>query len=120
MRGKCIRCFEPGHRWRECTAYVPPVVGTSRQNIASENICCLASALLETSVGSCKEDPSKNAEDRWVPDSGATCHMTRSADMMHDMRPRNDKVRIGDRRMIDMVGYSTLTVVLPGNLTVSR
>ena len=24
VRGKCIRCSEPGHRWRECTAPPPP------------------------------------------------------------------------------------------------
>ena len=74
--------------------------------------------MLETSVGSCKDDPGKNAADKWGVDSGATYHMTRSADMMHDTRPTKDKVRIGDSRMIDIVGYGTLTVVFPGNLTV--
>ena len=44
--------------------------------------------------------------------------MTRSAGMMHNMRRTNDKVRIGDSRMIDIVGYGTLTVVFSGNLTV--
>ena len=38
--------------------------------------------------------------------------------MMHDMRPTNDKVRMGDSRMIDIMGYGTLTVVFLGNLTV--
>ena len=30
----------------------------------------------------------------------------------------DDKVRIGDNHMIDVVGYGTLTVVFPGDLTV--
>ena len=117
MKGKCIRCFELGHRWRECAAYAPPVVGTNGHN-SSENACCLASVLLETSVSLCKEGPSKKTADKWVADSGATYNITRSADMMHGMRPTNDKVGIGDSRTIDIVGYGTLTVVFPGNLTV--
>ena len=64
-RGKCIRFLEPGHRWRECTSFVPLVVGTNGQNNVSENVRCLASVLLDTSVGSCKEDPSKNAADKY-------------------------------------------------------
>ena len=44
--------------------------------------------------------------------------MTRSADMMHGIRPTSDKVRISDSRVIDIVGYGTLTVVFPGSLTV--
>ena len=120
VRAKCIRCLEPGHRWRECTAYVLPVVGTTgnRQNKHIENVSWLASVLLGTSVGSSKENPSKNTADKWVVDSGATYHMTRSADMMHGIRPTSDKVRISDSRVIDIVGYGTLTVVFPGSLTV--
>ena len=30
----------------------------------------------------------------------------------------NDKARIGDNHLIDVVGYGTLTVVFPGDLTV--
>ncbi|CAN0005296.1 unnamed protein product, partial [Laminaria digitata] len=51
---------------------------------------------------------SKDTAEKWVADTGATYHMTRSA----------DKVSVGDSRMIDIVGYGTLTVVFPGNLTV--
>ena len=43
--------------------------------------------------------------------------MTRSADLLSDVRLCDDKVRIGDNHMI-YVGYSTLTVVFPGDLTV--
>ena len=44
--------------------------------------------------------------------------MTRSADMTHDLRPTHEKVRVGYSRTIDIVGYCTLTVAFPGNLTV--
>ena len=54
------------------------MVGTNGQNNASENVCCLASVLLGTSVGSSKEDPSKNTAEKWVADSGAAYYMTRS------------------------------------------
>ena len=43
--------------------------------------------------------------------------MTPSADLLSDVRLCDDKVRIGDNHMI-YVGYSTLTVVFPGDLTV--
>ena len=91
----------------------PPVVDTtvSGQNNARENVRCLASVLLRTIVGSSKENPTKNMAEKWVADSGATYHMTRSTDTMHDIRPTHDKVRIGDSRMIDIVGYGTLTAV---------
>ena len=56
VRGKGTRCLEPGHLWRECIAYVPPVVGTIGRNNASDNVCCFACELLGTSVDSCKED----------------------------------------------------------------
>ena len=104
VRAKRIRCLEPGHRWRECIAYVPPVEDTNGHNKASENVCCLASVLLGTSVGSSKENPSKNTAE-------STYHMTRSADMMHDIRPTNDRVTIGGSRTVDIVGYGTLTAV---------
>ena len=92
VRGKCIRCLKPGHRWQERIAYVPPVVGTTGngQYKASENVCCLASVLLGTSDGSSKENTDKNTARTWVADISATYHMTRSVDMMHDIRPTSD------------------------------
>ena len=85
-----------------------------------DNACCLANVLLETSVDSFNKEPinRENTPRKWGPDSGATCHMIRSADMMHDVQPTNDKVRVEDHRTIDIVGYGTLSVVFPGNLTV--
>ena len=49
VRGKCIRCLEPGYRWQECTAYVPPVVGTTGngQNKDSEKYAALRVYCLE-------------------------------------------------------------------------
>ena len=44
--------------------------------------------------------------------------MTHSADPLSDVRLRNHKIRIGDNHLIDGVGYGTLTVVFPGDLTV--
>ena len=70
-----------------------------------------------TSIDSCNE-PSENTAEAWVADSGATYHATRFADMMRDIRPTIDKVRAGDSRLIDIVGYGALTVAFPGNLTV--
>lgn len=58
VRGKGIRYLEPGHRSRECTAYVAPVVRSNGQNNAFKNACCHESVLLATTVLSCREDPS--------------------------------------------------------------
>ena len=38
---------------------------------------------------------------------------------MRKIRPRNDKVRVGDSRMMDIVGYGTLAVLFPGILQLS-
>ena len=51
-------------------------------------------------------------------DSGASFHMTDSADLLSDVRLCNDKVKIGDNHLIDVVRYGTLTVIFPGDLTV--
>ncbi|CAN0366564.1 unnamed protein product, partial [Laminaria digitata] len=55
---------------------------------------------------------------KWIADSGASFHMTHSADFLSDVRLCDDKVRIGDNQLIDVVGYGTLTAVFPGDLTV--
>ena len=44
--------------------------------------------------------------------------MTHSGDLLSDVRLGDDKVRVGDNHLIDVVGYEKLTVVLPGDLTV--
>ena len=44
--------------------------------------------------------------------------MIRSAYIICNIRTTNDKVRVGESHMIDVVGYGTLTVVFPGSLRV--
>ena len=44
--------------------------------------------------------------------------MKHSADLLSDVRLGDDKVRVGDNHLIDVVGYGTLTVVFPGDLTI--
>ena len=56
--------------------------------------------------------------EKWIADSSSSFHMTHSADLMSDVRLGVDKVRVGDNHLIDVVGYGTLTVVFPGDLTV--
>ncbi|CAM9550752.1 unnamed protein product, partial [Laminaria digitata] len=56
--------------------------------------------------------------ERWIVDSGGSFHMTPSADLLGDVRLCDDKVRIGDNHLIDVVGYGTLTVAFTGDLTV--
>ena len=51
-------------------------------------------------------------------DSGTSFHVTRSADQSSDVRLCNDKIRINDNHLIDVVGYGTLTVVYSGHLAV--
>ncbi|CAM9602003.1 unnamed protein product, partial [Laminaria digitata] len=46
--------------------------------------------------------------EKWIADSGASFHMTHSADFLSDVRLCDDKVRIGDNHLIDVVGYGTL------------
>ncbi|CAM9287200.1 unnamed protein product, partial [Laminaria digitata] len=56
--------------------------------------------------------------EKWIADSGASFHMTHSADFLSDVRLCDGKVRIGDNHLIDVVGYGTLTAVFPGGLIV--
>ena len=51
--------------------------------------------------------------EKWIADSGATFHMTRSADLPRDVQPSEDKVKIGNDTLIDVEGYGSLTVVFP-------
>ena len=71
---------------------------------------------------SCAEEGSENITEsraeKWIADSGASLHMTHSADLLSDVRLYDDKVRIGDNHLIDVVEYGTLTVFFSGDLTV--
>ena len=128
VKGKCIRCLEPGHMWYQCKARVTPASertsgeGAQGQNNSGETVCCLANAMFSRSDDSCTEERSESITEslaeKWIADSGASFHMTHSADLLSDVRLCDDKVRIGDNHLIDVVGYGTLTVVFPGDLTV--
>ena len=129
VKGKCIRCLEPGHMWYQCKARVTPTSertsggGAQGQDNSGETVCCLANAMLSRDDDSCAEERSQSLPEslaeKWIADSGASFHMTRSADLLSDVRLCDDKVRIGDNHLIDVVGYGTLTVVFPGDLTVN-
>ena len=64
------------------------------------------------------EEHSDYMGEKWIADSGASFHMTHSADLLSDVRLGDYKVRVGDNHLIDVMGYGTLTVVFPGDLTV--
>ena len=74
--------------------------------------------MLGTNDDSCNMKRSDCIGEKWIADSGASFHMTHSADLLSDVRLCDDKVRIGDNHLIDVVEYGTLTVVFPGNPTV--
>ncbi|CAM9165641.1 unnamed protein product, partial [Laminaria digitata] len=128
VKGKCIRCLEPGHMRYQLKARITPASertsggGAQGQNNSGETVCCLANAMLSISDDSRAEERSgdltESLAERWIADSGASFHMTRSADLLSDVRLCDNKVRIGDNHLIDVVGYGTLTVVFPGDLTV--
>ena len=63
-------------------------------------------------------DSTESLAESWIAYSGASIQMTRSADLLSDVRLCDDKVRIGDNHLIDVVGYGTLMVAFPGDLTV--
>ena len=127
VKCKCIRCLEPGHMWYRCKARVTPASERTSdgraqgQNNNGETVCCLANAMLSGSDDSCAEERreslTESFAEKWIADSGASFHMTHSADQLSDVRLCDDKVRIGDNHLIDVVGYGTLTVVFPGDLT---
>lgn len=72
VQGRCIFCLEPGYRWRECPAYIPPAPAraydaggaNNEQHNDDEDVCCLASVLLRTGDGPRTEDPDENTSDK--------------------------------------------------------
>ncbi|CAN0295766.1 unnamed protein product, partial [Laminaria digitata] len=124
VKGKCIRCLEPGHSWKDCKARIPPASeqtsggGSQGQDNGGETVCCLAKCMLGATDNSYTQERSDGTSEKWIADSGASFHMTHSADFLSDVRLCDDKVRIGDNHLIDVVDYGTLTAVFPGDLTV--
>ena len=51
--------------------------------------------------------------EKWIADSGATVHMTRSADLLRDVQPPEDKGGIGIDTLVDVEDYAALTVAFP-------
>lgn len=80
----------------------------------------LAECILGVNDDSCNEERSEDIGDKWIADSGASSHITNSADFLSDVRLCDGKVkvRIGDNHLIDVVGYDTLAVGFQGDLTV--
>ncbi|CAN0527881.1 unnamed protein product, partial [Laminaria digitata] len=113
-KGKCIRCLEPGHSWKDCKARIPPASeqtsggGSHGQDNGGETVCCPAKSMLGTMDNSCTQERSDGISEKWIADSGASFRMTHSADFLSDVRLCDDKVRIGDNHLIDVVGYGTL------------
>ena len=66
-------------------------------------------------------EQSKDGTEKRIADSGATFHMTRSADLLRGLHPTEDKVEIGNDTLIGVEGYGSLTVAFPnkaGGVTV--
>ena len=95
VKGKCNRCLEPGHMWYHCKARVTPASertsgeGAQGQNNSDETVCCLANAMFSRSDDSCAEERSESMTEslaeKWIADSGASFHMTHSADLLSDV-----------------------------------
>ena len=112
MQNKCHRCLEPGHRWFNCTGHVIPAAKKS-QNGSGEIIGCLAIGMLGERDAVGESEQGTDGTEKWIADSGATFHMTRSADLLRDVQPFEDKVRFGNDTLVDVEGYGSLTVVFP-------
>ena len=65
-----------------------------------------------------RDSLTENFAEKSIAASGTSFRMTHSADQLSDVRLCNDKVRIDDNHLIDVMGYGTLTVVSPGDLAV--
>ena len=94
-RGKCIRCLEAGLHWNQCKARIPPAPektpggGAQSQNDGGQTtVCCLSKSTLDTTVklSRSREQRSGGVGEKWLADSGASFHMTYSADLLHDAR----------------------------------
>ena len=112
--------MEPGHRWFDCTAHVIPAVSNSQKG-SGEIIGCLAIGMLGNRDAVGEREQSKDGTEKWIADGGATFHMTRSADLLRDLPPFVDKVKIGNDTLIGVEGYGPLTVVFAnkeGGITV--
>ena len=122
MRNRCHRCLEPGHRWTDCTAHVIPAA-KKFQNGSGEIIGCLAIGVLGKRDAVGERERGKDGAEKWIADSGAAFHMTRSASLLRDVQPFEDKVKVGNDTPIDVEGYGSLTISfanMEGGITVRQ
>ena len=115
MGNKCHRWLEPRQRWFDCTAHVIPAAKKS-QNGSGEIVACLANGKLgegdaAREVAQCEQ--SKHGTEKWIGDSDATFRMTTSDDLLRDVRPSKDKVRISGDSLVDIQSYGSLRIVFP-------
>ena len=99
VRNKCHRCLEPSHGWFDCTAHVIPAAKKSH-NGSGEAVGCLTIGMLGKSDAVGGREQSKDGTEKWVADSGATFTMTRSANLLRDVHPTEDKVKVGNDALI--------------------
>lgn len=76
----------------------------------------VGSAMLGARDDSCEEECSESLADKLIAESGATFHMTRSADLASKVQLCGRKDRIEVNHLIDLVRYRMLTVVFPAYL----
>ena len=120
MRNKCHSCLEPGHRWDDCTAHVIPAAKKS-PNGSGENIECLAISVLGKRDAVGEREKSKDSNETWIADSGAKFTCLDLLDLLSDMHPSEDTVKIGIDTLIVVECYGSLTTVFPskeGGITV--
>ena len=101
--------MEPGHRWFNCTAHVIPAVKS--QNGSGEIIGCSAIGILGERDAAGEREQGTDRTEKLIADGGATFHMTRSAELLRDVQPSEDEVKIGNDTPVDVEGYRSLTAV---------
>ena len=59
-----------------------------------------------------EREKSKDGNEQRIADSSVTFHMTRSADLLRDLHPSEDKVKIGNDTLVGVEGYGSLMFFL--------
>ena len=59
-------------------------------------MCCLAKCMLGSNDDTHNEERSDYVSEKWIADSGASFHMTHSADLLSKVLLGNDMVRVDD------------------------
>lgn len=57
-----------------------------------------------------ERNSSNDGIERWAADSGAAFHMTKSAELLHEVQPADDKVKIGKTTLMYVECYGSITV----------